>query len=123
MSLTLEDNNSNYQIKGYRPGEIKINDRIYTESVIITPNQMLSPWTPQSLTALTAEDLNIILTLKPTILLIGTGEKLIFPHISVYGHLINHGIGVEIMDTRAACRTYHALSAEGRNVVAALIIK
>jgi uncharacterized protein len=42
--------------------------------------------------------------------------------MAIYGNLLNHGIGVEVMDTSAACRTFNALSAEGRNVVAALLL-
>jgi uncharacterized protein len=121
--LTLDDNSANYQIRAYKPGVIQVNDQTITSSVIIGPNKLVDNWEPQTISQLTHEHLKSIIEMHPTILLIGTGEKLQFPPIELYGDLINEGIGVEIMDTGAACRTYTALTAEGRNVVAALIIR
>jgi uncharacterized protein len=114
-SFDLDQNDAQYQILGFEPGKITINQEIYTENLIITPDQLITHWVPYSF--------DIILTLKPDVLLIGTGETLIFPPIELYGHLINHGIGVEIMNTAAACRTYNALSSEYRRVAAALILR
>lgn len=123
MPLTLDENSANYQIRAYQPGQIQINDKFYHESVIIAANTLIDHWQPNTIAELLPEHLTAILSLKPAILLIGTGEKLVFPSIEIYGDLINQGIGVEIMDTRAACRTYNALTSEGRNVIAALLIK
>jgi uncharacterized protein len=122
MSLLLDENQANYQIRAYKPGFIQINDETFTNSVIVSPNNLITNWPPQTLLSLTAEHLNIILTLKPTLLLLGTGATLAFPAVELYGTLINHGISVEIMDTHAASRTYNVLTAENRNVAAALII-
>lgn len=122
MSLTLDDSNAQFQIRAYKPGVIKVNELILTRSVIVAREQLIENWAPQRLNELSAKDFALILPLKPAILLLGTGEKLVFPAIGLYGELINQGIGVEIMDTSAACRTYNALAAENRNVVAALII-
>lgn len=123
MSLALDENDAQYQIRGYKPGYIQVNDDIMTHSIIIGPTQLIHPWTPQSIEALSAADLEIILELRPTILLLGTGENLVFPPLETYGELLNQGIGVEVMNTHAACRTFNALCAEGRNVIAALIAK
>lgn len=123
MPLTLDENNAKYQIKSYQPGSIKINNRIFTNSLIITPTQLFENWKPQSIQDLTAADLNQMIELHPTILLIGTGSQHELVDLSVYGHLLNERIGVEIMSTSAACRTFNALVAENRNVVAALIIR
>lgn len=122
MSLTLDENNATYQIRSYQPGRIQINDRLFHTSLIIAPEKLIDFWRPQTITDLEVHDFSIILSLRPAILLIGTGATLRFPPTSTYGDLINHGIGVEVMDTNAACRTYNALAAEGRNIVAALII-
>lgn len=122
MSLTLDENNATYQIRSYQPGRIQINDRLFHTSVIIAPEKLIEFWRPQKISDLLVSDFSIILTLRPAILLLGTGEKLQFPPISMYGELVNQGIGVEVMDTHAACCTYNALSAEGRDIVAALII-
>lgn len=122
-TLNVDENNANYQIRSYKPGTIKINDHLFTHSIIVTPNELIDPWAPQHVSELSTESLAGILALKPDILLIGTGAALVFISVEIYGELINAGIGVEIMDTSAACRTYNALTAENRNVAAALIIK
>lgn len=122
-SLTLDDNSAQYQIRSYQPGTITINDKTLSSSVIITPTQLIETWAPQSVAELTSDSFAIIADLRPDILLIGTGASIIFIPAEMYGQLINLGIGVELMDTRAACRTYNALSAENRNVAAALIIR
>lgn len=122
-SLELDNNQAKYQVRAYRPGLIQINEQHYSESLIVTANELITPWHPQTIQDLSSQDLAIALTQKPTILLIGTGEKLVFPAVEIYGELINQGIGVEIMDTSAACRTYNALTAENRQVMAALIIR
>jgi uncharacterized protein len=121
-SLDLDNNESRYQIRGYQPGTLRVNDKTLASSIIITPNELIEHWQPQHIQELTAESLNPVIALKPDILLIGTGGTLVFPPTEVYGHLINLGIGVEVMDTSAACRTFNALSAENRRVAAALII-
>lgn len=122
MPLTLDENNAKYQIKSYQPGSVKINNQIYTKSLIITPTQLFENWPPQSSKDLTAANFQEILQLQPNILLIGTGEVHEFIPLEIYGHLLNESIGVEIMSTGAACRTFNALVAENRNVAAALII-
>jgi uncharacterized protein len=123
VSLTLDDNHAAYQIRAYQPGSIQINDQILHKSLIVTPNKLIQDWPPQTFSELSSEHLAIIIDLSPAIVLIGTGSTIQFPNAAIYGDLINAGIGVEIMDTHAACRTYNALTAEDRNVVAALVIK
>lgn len=121
-TLDLDNNQSSYQIRAFKPGMIQVNDKTITSSIIITPNELIENWQPQTLQEFNAQSLDPVIALKPDILLIGTGSKLVFPPLETYGHLINLGIGVEIMDTSAACRTFNALSAENRRVAAALII-
>lgn len=120
--LTLDENSSNFQIRAFKPGTLQVNDKIYTRSIILSAKKLIDDWQPQHIEELKADDLTIILSMSPAILLIGTGNSLQFPAIEIYGELINHGIGVEIMDTAAAARTFNALTSEERNVVAALII-
>ncbi|EKD70038.1 MAG: hypothetical protein ACD_46C00663G0003 [uncultured bacterium] len=122
-TLDLDNNEAQFQIRSFKPGFIQVNDQSFTASIIITPIQLITDWPPQQVKEITADSLNMILTIKPDILLIGTGDLHVFLSADIYGHLINAGIGVEMMNTIAACRTYNALSAENRNVAAALIIK
>jgi uncharacterized protein len=123
MPLDLDENHAKYQIRAYQPGTIRVNDKTLTTSVIVMPNALIEDWPPQTAAELTPQSLANIANYKPDILLIGTGATHVLLPIDIYGDLINQGIGVEVMNTSAACRTYNALSAEGRNVVAALIIK
>lgn len=122
MSLILDENSANYQIRGYQPGQIQINDKIYTHSLILSPTQLIESWGPATVQDLSLQYLETAAALQPAVLIIGTGDKLIFPPLEIYGELINRGIGVEIMDTRAACRTYQVLTAENRQIVAALLL-
>jgi uncharacterized protein len=122
MSLVQDNSDTIYQLRGYRPGFIKVNDDILTHSMLIAIDQ-LQEWAPQSLAELTTEHFDAILALKPTIILLGTGDTLVFPPMHLYGHLLNKGIGVEVMNSSAACRTFNALAAEHRRVVAAILIK
>lgn len=123
MSLNLDSNRATYQIRGYQPGQIQVNDSILTHSIIVSAEKLIPDWAPQSIEELKAIHFAQIAELKPAILLLGTGTDLVFPPLELYGELINQGIGVEIMNTSAAARTYNALTAEERDVVAALIIK
>ena len=122
-SMTLDDNNAVYQIRAYQPGMIKVNDKTLDNSIIITPTRLIENWAPQTIQELTTESLAFIAEARPDILLIGTGAAMVLIPAEIYGPLINLGIGVEFMDTSAACRTYNALSSENRNVAAALLIR
>lgn len=121
-TLDLDNNQSHYQIRAYKAGILRVNDSTFTKSIILTANELIENWQVNSISELTAESLEPVVGLKPDILIIGTGSVLIFPAVDTYGHLINMGIGVEIMDTGAACRTFNALTAENRKVAVALIL-
>lgn len=124
MQFNLDSASSKYPIRSYQPGQIQINDEIITTSIIVTPEILVNPWRPQQLNELNSEDIERILELKPrpTIVLLGTGQTLKFPPTSLLASLYQHQIGVEVMDTGAACRTFMVLSSEGRKVAAALLI-
>ena len=123
MSLTLDENHAIYQIRGYEPGRIQINQIFYTQSLILSPFEMITDaWPPHTVTDLKPIHFEMILAHSPAILLIGTGSTLQFPPAEVYSELINQGIGIEVMNTFSACRTFNALTAEDRNVIAALML-
>lgn len=121
-SLNLDENNAIYQIRAYQPGMIQINEQKLTTSVIVTASKLITDWPPQTVSELTAASFNPFIELRPAVLLIGTGGQHELIPIALYGELLNLGIGVEVMSTSAACRTFNALTAENRNVAAALII-
>jgi len=122
MNLALDPSTSNYQIHSYQPNSIIINNTTYTRSIIISRNTLITDWPPQCLSALCCEHLTDILTLSPTIILLGTGKAHVFPDKGVLSPCARQNIGVEVMSTAAACCTFNVLSAENRNIVAALLI-
>jgi uncharacterized protein len=122
MDLTLDSSNSKYIIRAYEAGKILINEKTFTQSIIVTPNQLIHPWQPQKITELSENHLQAILNLKPQTVLLGTGAswQIIKPDLLVPFYQAR--IGIEIMDTAAACRTFNVLASEDRNVAAALLI-
>lgn len=123
MQLNLDTTNAIYQIRAYEPGRIQVNEHWLTHSIIISPLQLITDWPPQQLSELQPEHFAPIIALKPKIVLLGSGLKICFPPAELLASLYAQQIGVEIMDTAAACRTYTLLAGEGRAVVAGLLIK
>ncbi|WP_018140529.1 Mth938-like domain-containing protein [Thioalkalivibrio sp. ALJ7] len=111
-----------YIVTGYEAGRVGINQVAHLQSLIVRPHDLRTAWPVQTVAELEVEHLQTILDSPPEVLLIGTGEVQEFPDRAVWRHLRSQGLGVEIMDTAAACRTYNLIMAEGRDVAAALII-
>ena len=121
MKLQLDPGSGRYLITGYRAGSVLVNGEAHEHSLIVTPERIVA-WRPLTIDDLGAEDLAAIALLAPEIVLIGTGSRLRFPGAALLARLTDAGIGVECMDTGAACRSFAVLSAEGRRVAAALIV-
>ncbi len=100
-----------------------INDVVYTSSLIVTPQTVISDWHPTRFVDLSRDDFLPLARLKPEVVLLGTGERLQFPAPQVTLPLTQHSVGLEVMDTPAACRTYNILASEGRKVAAALLFE
>ena len=109
-------------IQAYDQGYIIVNEQRIRHSVIVTPERLITGWPPQRFAELQAVHLELLLELEPEIVLLGTGARQYFPHPRLTSPLLSRGVGVEVMDTPAACRTYNFLMAEGRRVAAALLI-
>ena len=107
---------------GYGEGYVAVNGTRYTSSLVVSADRIVADWPADSVAALTADHLAAILELKPEVLLLGTGAQFSFPEPAILAPVYKAGIGVEVMDTPAACRTYNILLGEGRNVVAALVL-
>lgn len=122
MKFSEDNLNEGYFISAYNADHIVINGRGLASSFVLAPDEVIEHWPVTEISQLSAEHFDAVLSLRPEIVLIGTGTVLKFPDISCYGEIINHGIGVEVMDTGAACRTYNILLGEGRRVVAGLIL-
>jgi uncharacterized protein len=109
-------------IRGYGPGQLRIGDQVHDRSVIVTATTLVSPWRPAAAHDLIPADLEPLLALAIEVVLLGTGPRQHFPDPALLRPLYERKIGVEIMDTPAACRTFNVLVAEGRPVAAALIV-
>ena len=122
MELNLDTNEGHYQIRAYTKDFIQINEQKIRHSLIVMPDKLIDPWSPHSIADLTAEDLQKIIDLQPSIVLLGSGEKLAFPPPQLLNTFYQQKIGIEVMNNGAACRTYTVLMSEGRKVAAALLI-
>ena len=122
MKLSEDYNSGSYMINGYDSEGIIINQRTYSCSLIVSNHQLLENWPLQDISQLTTDNLTPILELNPEVILIGTGSTLTFPPVASYSNIIQSGLGIEFMDSIAACRTYNILLSEDRNVVAGIIL-
>lgn len=115
-----EDKNGGLLISSCRPGEIVVAGETWHESILIHTRKCIA-WDIGSITDLGAHHLPDIIAFEPDILLLGTGQQQQFPDIQSYAELLACHIGVEIMDSAAAARTYNVLASEGRKVMAGII--
>ncbi|HEY8117658.1 MAG TPA: Mth938-like domain-containing protein [Methylophilaceae bacterium] len=122
MKLHLTHAAGNQLITGYGSGWVQVNELRYVHSLIVLPERLITDWPATDFGSLEAVHFETLLELKPEVVLLGTGDKHRFIHPRLSRSLTEAGIGVECMDTAAACRTYNILMAEGRHVAAALII-
>ena len=109
-------------VRAHAPGEIRVGEIVIRESCLLSADR-LGSWRPQTLEELTPEDLQSVFEFNPEIVVLGTGTKQKFPDARLLGAVLAKGIGCEVMNTAAACRTYNVLVSEDRRVVAALILK
>lgn len=122
MNITQEFGNASYVIRGYTSDAVTINETSFTRSLIVTPQSLHTDWEPQSLEDLKELHLEQVAALRPDLVLLGTGKRLQFPDTAVQKFFLQRNIGIEFMDTAAACRTYNILMAEGRNIACVLLM-
>lgn len=130
MQVRREQSDGIYTIHAYRSDEVILNSPRPGEqllslrhSFIITPEQLQQEWAPESLAQTRGDDLTALAELDMEVLLLGTGRSLHFPGTEQLAALIGLGVGYEVMNSAAACRTYNILASEGRRVAAAVIIE
>lgn len=107
---------------GYGDGYVLVNQTRYEKNLIVLPDQLFEDWPVTSVKELEAQHFDHLLPHSPEIILLGTGTRHQFPNHLLLGQLAKKGIGIEIMDTKACCRTYNILVEEGRRIAAALLI-
>jgi uncharacterized protein len=122
MKLQLDNPAGTNLVHSYGKGQLRIGEQTHATSLIVTATALIAPWRPTAARELTTSDLEPLLGLAPAVVLLGTGARQEFPDPQVLRILYEQQIGVEVMDTSAACRTYNVLVTEGRSVAAALIV-
>ena len=109
-------------IKAYTENSVTINEETFTRSIIVQAQYLESAWQPQNIDELDNTAIRALAKLDTEIILLGTGQQQRFPDRRLFIPLYDKSIGIEVMDTPAACRTYNILLEEGRTVTAALLI-
>ena len=122
MQLDLEKG-SGILIRSFSEGRLHVNDQIIDTNVILTSDEIIADWSPASLENLSIADFELALARSPEVILLGTGLKQRFPNMQLITEVVRQGIGFEIMNTAAACRTFNVLASEQRQVVAALFLR
>ncbi len=102
---------------------VQVNQTRHASSLIVLRERVIADWPVRTLEDLAEADFETLAGLGAEIVLLGTGRSLRFPHPRLTSRLLSRRIGLEVMDTGAACRTYNILSGEGRSVAAALIVE
>ena len=110
-------------IDSYGPGRFRIATKVYESSVLVFPERTIA-WPVSAMKDISSQSLELVMQAEPSVdvLLVGCGLRMQLLESELRGELRAAGIGVDTMDTGAACRTYNALLAEGRQVAAALIL-
>jgi uncharacterized protein len=121
MKLSLDAQSPFHLIRSYSATEVRVGERTFPRSCIVTPDSVIGDWRPATVEDLTEADLEPLFAAQPQIVLLGTGAAQRFPHVSVRGAFAKRGVALETMDLGAACRTFNILVQEERRVCAALL--
>ncbi len=121
MKLHADTPTQQNTVTAYGPGFVEINRVRHTTNVLVTPDRV-ELWPVASFETLKPSDFEGLRDLGSEVVLLGTGSRQRFPHPRLTRPLADARIGLEVMDTQAACRTYNILMAESRKVAAALLV-
>ena len=122
MPLAEDIVTSRHRFTSYAADSVSINEAVYRQSLVVTASEIHCPWAVTSLEQLAADNLAPIFASAPAVVLLGTGEQQRFPDARIFALFGERGIGLEVMDNGALCRTFNILVAEDRAVTAAIIL-
>lgn len=122
MKLDLDRNSGNL-IRSFAGDQVLVGNAIFREPVIVSMASIIADWAPPPVESLSLTDLQAAIDLEPEVILLGTGPTQLRPPAATVTAILRLGVGIEIMNTAAACRTYNVLATEYRRVVAALFIR
>ena len=123
MKFSEDYGNARYPITGYGDDYVQVNQIRYEQSLIITVDELIADWGPARPSDLMQEQvLQVLIDRHPEIVLLGTGRRIHFPPPQVMALFAKNHIGLEVLDSASACRTFNILLSEGRNVATALLM-
>jgi uncharacterized protein len=122
MQLSHELPDYAYSLRAADGCSAKVNDRVLTQSLILAPNELIEAWQVGDSASLTPDAMQPLLALDPELVLLGTGDRQVFPSAAVMAACLTKGIGIEVMTNAAAARTFNVLAGEGRRVVAGFLL-
>ncbi len=122
MKLHLSNAGDRYAFTGYGEGYVLVNQQRFESSLVLLPGRIIPEWEVRKVADLAPGAVEFLGALEVDILLLGTGQTQQFPPPDALKPLARKGIGVEVMDTGAACRTFNILMAEDRRVAAAILL-
>jgi uncharacterized protein len=122
MRFTQDSTSGINVIRSYASGELRVNDNVYRGAIILSAATLIDMANVQNLDELLEVDAARVLALEPELVLLGTGARQVFPAPAFGAQFMRAGIGFEVMDTSAACRTFNVLVGEQRQVAAILLL-
>lgn len=122
MDLSLDNAEGYLLVRRTAARSITLIDRELSASFLLMPDRVVESWPVDSASALNAGHVGDFLALQPELVILGTGERQVFPAAEFMAGLLRKGVGIEVMDNAAAARTYNLLAGEGRRVVAGFIL-
>ena len=123
MKFQLDEQQGGNSISRHDGQCVWVNGQPHRSSLLVPWRGDVQAWALPRFEDLTETHFEQILALQPELVVFGSGSRIRFARPQLYRSLINARIGVETMDLAAACRTYNVLAAEGRTVLAALLIE
>ena len=116
MRLSLDDSGQRFVIRGFTETSVRVNQEDYTQSFLLTPERVITDLPFNTVAELTPAALNALTVDSPEVLIVGTGPHTLRASAAVQAAFMRAGIGIEFMDTGAACRTFTVLASELRRV-------
>ena len=123
MKFTLEAASHANLIRSYSDSELRIGDQRVQHSCLVTAERLIGDWPPESFAELAPAHLEAIFALTPELVLLGTSGTQRFASAELRGEFARRGVGLEVMELGAACRTFNVLVQEERRVLAALFLR
>lgn len=122
MDLSLDRPEGYLFVRRVGARSITLIDRELARSFLLAPDRVIENWPVDAVITLDGGHVDALLALQPELVILGAGERQVFPAAAFMAGFLRKNIGIEVMDNAAAARTYNLLAGEGRRVVAGFIL-